>query len=600
MGTEINRRPSMFRVMLPWMIFSVCTAVLIANLGAIVDSLIHPEIPYFDEEHLIVGTVSGIVSLIALGGAMFFMYRSRLSTRKKLEAEAAYHRSVRRYADLFKASSDAIIFFDHEGRLTDVNPAGVFMLGHHGREALVGKLTEKDFFSSDGDMETIHGIFDSGGTVTNREMDIFTAEGKQLHVLLSAGVERDQEDAIVSVSYIIKDMTEIYRMQRKLAEKQKMDSIGRITGGIAHDFGNLMMTIQGNAEMAIKNSARNAGGVANLEQILMAAERATRLTQDLNIFSQKKPMHMSPVDINRIISDLDGTLNMIAADDISITTGMSDEIYIVQADYISLERVIISLFMFLKDMNSRGGRIEITTGSRVIEDSAARRTPGLEEGCYAIISIRDDGPGMDPEELAGLFEPYSAGAQGVGSDLGLPMVYGIVRQHQGWLEIQSEKEKGTAFTIYLPVHEGFALDLAETSREDISELRGSGEKVLLVEDEEQVRSLVGRMLSDNGYRVFNAADANEAFAIFAREKGEIDLVFCDVSLPGENGLSLVQNLSSYRKDLPVLLTSGYQATLSEWQLIKDHGYIFLQKPFQLAEMLISIREALQREGNHTL
>lgn len=598
MEKKKEKQQSTLRTMLPWFLIAPGIAVVIANLGAIVDAVIHPEIPYFDREHLIVGTISGIVTLLTFGGITLFLYRSRLSARRQLEAEAACSASVRKYAELFERSSDAILFFGPDGRLIDINPTGVSMLGYRTSGEMVSRLAEADLFESNSTIEIIHGLLSTGDMVTNRATEVVTGDGNKLDVIVSASTEFDDDGEIRATSYIMKDMTGINRMQRKLAEKQKMDSIGRFASGIAHEFGNLMMTIQGNTEMAVKNMDDKDAAMGSLEQIMVAAEQATRLTHDLNMFSQKQPVHMNPVDINRIVYDLDGTLHMIAAEKVKVITELCDDIYIVEADYTSLERVIISLFLFLKDMIVDEGQITIGTDSRTVKEEDASRTPDLKEGKYAIIRISGDDAGMDPEELASLFEPYSKEERHVGSDLGLPMVYGIVRQHGGWLDIRSEPGRGSTFTVFLPVHEGFALNLSEASKEDIAELQGSGQKVLLVEDDEQVRSLIERMLIENGYQVFIATDATQAFSVFAREKGEIDIVFCDVALPGESGLSLAQNLSSYRKDLPVLLTSGYEAPLDDWQLIKDQGYTFLQKPFQLAELLASVRDALQREGNH--
>jgi len=382
------------------------------------------------------------------------------------------------------------------------------------------------------------------------------------------------------------------KLYAQLLQAQKMEAIGTLAGGVAHDFNNLLTLIHGYTDLAMMKIDEADPLYRNLKQIRLAAVRATNLIRQLLLFSRKQPMEFSLLNLNRTVDDLLKMIKRLIGEDITINTELEPNLWTVQADTGSIEQVIMNLAVNARDAMPKGGRLTIKTENVILDKKQCKVIPEARPGKFICLSVEDTGIGMDKKVIQHIFEPFfSTKDAGKGTGLGLSVVYGIIKQHGGWINVYSEPGQGSIFKIYLPA---FSIKPEEETKEMISlhELQGGGQRILLVEDEEEVRRFAANFLSENGYVVFEAANVKEAMEVFEREEGKFHLIFCDVVLPDQSGLQLIERLLSYKSELRVLLTSGYTDDKSQWPIICERKFRFLQKPYALAELLQAIKEAI--------
>ena len=375
------------------------------------------------------------------------------------------------------------------------------------------------------------------------------------------------------------------RIQAQLLQSQKMEAVGRLAGGVAHDFNNLLTAITSYSDFLLKNLAQQDPRRQDAEEIRKAAERAATLTRQLLAFSRRQIFQPQVLRLNEIVSNIEKMLGRLIGEDIELVTMLDPTLCAVKADPGQIEQVIMNLVVNAHDAMPEGGKLTIRTENVILNEELPK---------FVCLSVQDTGIGMDEEVRQHLFEPFFTTKEvGKGTGLGLAVAYGIVTQHGGWIQVDSEPGRGSLFRVYLPVS---AAEEEETeAAEAISpeELRGSGQRILLVEDEQSVRDAVQRALEENGYIVFAAADATEATDIYDQEKEKLDLLFSDVVLPGKSGLQLTDELLSCSPGLPVLLTSGHADRESHWAVIQKRGFRFLQKPFALADLLRAVKETME-------
>lgn len=380
------------------------------------------------------------------------------------------------------------------------------------------------------------------------------------------------------------------KLQAQLLQAQKMEAIGTLAGGVAHDFNNLLTTIQGYTEIAMLDADQTEPLHKNLEQIHYAAERAAGLTRQLLLFSRKQPMELVAIQVNRTIEGLLKMLKRLIGEDIAIKTELEPDLWAVRADIGNIEQVFMNLAVNARDAMPEGGTLTIKTHKVTLDDEYCKMIPDARPGKFVCLSVADTGTGMDKAVLQRIFEPFFSTKEfGKGTGLGLAVVYGIVKQHEGWINVYSEPGQGSIFKVYLPA---CSVHLEDEPEEKVllQKLQGNGERILLVEDEEAVREFTSKVLRDNGYTVFEAADVKEALEIFEKENREFHLVFSDMVLPDKSGLQLVDQLLSVRPELLVLLSSGYSDDKSQWPIIREKGFRFLQKPYSIPELLKVVRE----------
>jgi len=384
------------------------------------------------------------------------------------------------------------------------------------------------------------------------------------------------------------------KMQALLLHAQKMEAIGVLAGGVAHDFNNLLTVIQGNAQLAMTAAHEGDRSCADLlKKAISAAEHGASLVRQLLVFSRKQPMELMSLDLNKTVGDLFNMLGRLIGEDITIDAEPFPALWSVRGDETNLEQLIMNLAVNARDAMPEGGRLTIKTENVLLDETAGAAMPEARPGRFVRLTVADTGIGMEEEIIQHIFEPFfTTKQQRNGSGLGLSVVYGIVKQHEGWITVSSRPRRGSRFQVYLPASFPKPEEKAREQTQ-LNELRGSGERILLIEDHREVREFAKRALNRSGYRVISAADAEEAEDIFAKERGNFHLVLSDVVLPGRSGVLLAERLLSLKPDLRVMLTSGYADERSQWPLIRERGFAFLQKPYTLMGLLRATKGALR-------
>jgi CheY-like chemotaxis protein len=375
-----------------------------------------------------------------------------------------------------------------------------------------------------------------------------------------------------------------------------MDAIGRLAGGVAHDFNNLLQAILGFTEMLIEKTPSEDPRYDNLMQIRRSGSRAADLTRQLLAFSRKQMIEPRVINLNANIAGAQKMLQRLLGEDIRLEALPDAQLLPIKADPGQIDQVILNLAVNARDAMPGGGCLTIQTTNVTLTEEDVASMAEAKPGTFVCLSLSDTGTGMDAEILGHLFEPFfTTKGTGKGSGLGLAVIYGILKQNNGWIRVSSQVGQGSTFNLYFPVYSGgkdVSTDRATTG-EPVSALpRGNGECILLVEDDPAVRTLSATALQDHGYRVLLAESARDARVLFERNRDRIVLLFSDVVLPEENGIDLAEHLLALKPDLPVLLTSGYADERARWSRIEARGYRFLQKPYPLAALLGAIRQLL--------
>ncbi len=382
------------------------------------------------------------------------------------------------------------------------------------------------------------------------------------------------------------------KIQTQLFQAQKMEAIGVLAGGIAHDFNNLMTTIQGFTDVILMKTDESNPSYHALQQIRSSASSAADLTRQMLLFSRSQSMEFSSIDLNKIIENLLKMLHRLIGEDITIGTSLDPDLWMMQADLGTIEQTLMNIIINAKEAMPEGGQITIKTRNIVLDKNSLRSMPEAREGRFIKLTVNDTGIGMSQEMIQHIFEPFYTTkdpAKGIG--LGLSVVYGIVKQHEGWINISSNPGKGATFDIYFPAQ---PVEKSETDMTSASlvELQGRNKRILLVEDSEGVREFATMVLSENGYIVYSATTVDEALDVYKKEEGKFDLVISDVILPDKSGIKLAEELNTRNPELPILLSSGYTDQKLQWPIIREKGFRLLQKPYAFIDLLKAAKETM--------
>jgi PAS domain S-box-containing protein len=408
----------------------------------------------------------------------------------------------------------------------------------------------------------------------------------------------DAEGAPVEIVGSWVDITERKSLEEQLRQSQKMEAVGQLAGGVAHDFNNMLAVIRGNAELLLMDEAQyTAETKEGLEHVVEASERAANLTRQLLTFSRKQVMQPQPLALNGVIANLTKMLNRIISENIDLQCHYAAVLPYVQADTGMMEQVILNLVVNARDAMPEGGQLRVATEQVAFDEARARLNPKARAGEFVCLLVSDTGTGIAPEVLSRIFEPFFTTKEvGKGTGLGLATVYGIVQQHQGWIEVSSQVGEGSTFKVFLPAIPTPA-GLAPAAEVE-AEIRGGKEMILLVEDEHTVRVTTRRMLESKGYRIREATNGREALEVWQSHAGEISLLLTDIIMPGEiTGRDLAERLWAKRPGLKVIFMSGYSADV----LVKGTDYIrrtksrFLQKPSSSRVILETVRRTLDEK-----
>ena len=380
--------------------------------------------------------------------------------------------------------------------------------------------------------------------------------------------------------------------EKQLVQSQKLEAVGRLAGGISHDFNNLLTVILGYSDIMKRNLQEGHPLRRNVEEIVRASERAASLTRQLLAFSRKQVMQPKVFDLNTVVTDLEKMLRRMIGEDIELRVGLQSELGNIKADPVQLEQVLMNLVVNARDAMPKGGKLSIETTNVYLDEAYAREHVSVVPGDYVMLAISDTGCGMDEDTRQHIFEPFfTTKEQGKGTGLGLSMVYGIVRQSGGNIWVYSEEGRGTTFKIYFPRVTADAEEHKRTSGA-LDGPRGC-ETILLVEDAELVRNLARQVLEGAGYRVLEAASAEAAINLCERINGDrIDLLLTDVIMPGMSGNEMSRVLLAKQPGMPVLYMSGYTDDAIVQHGVLEAGINFLQKPFTPCALTLKVREVL--------
>jgi len=518
-----------------------------------------------------------------------FVARQVASAVEIKRNEQALRRSEARYRSLVQSSVYGIYRSSLEGRFLDVNPALITMLGYGSPDDVLLLDPENDVFAQPEEHERLIDEFRRSGRLDGFEVKWKRKDGSAITVRISGRAVSSADEPADVLEAIAEDVTDRRALEDQFRQAQKMEAVGRLAGGVAHDFNNLLMVISGYAEVILGQMDPASPLHEKGRAIQLAADRATTLTRQLLAFSRKQLLELKVVDVNAIVQDMERLLRPLIGENIELVTILSPEAAHTRADAGQLEQVIMNLVVNAKDAMPAGGKLTFRTDNIVVDENHRRGQHFIRPGNYVTLLVSDTGMGMDRETQSRIFEPFfTTKEKGKGTGLGLSTVYGIVKQSGGYVMVQSEVGRGSAFQIYLPLVEG----AAEQQSVTVAEAGGGTETILLVEDEESVRQLVRDTLAAKGYQVLEAENGEAGMVAAARHQGKIDLVITDVVMPGMGGREMVKRLIESRPGTKVLYLSGYteDAIVSDGSIEK--GTAFLQKPFTLQSLSRKVREVL--------
>ncbi|HYA63215.1 MAG TPA: PAS domain S-box protein [Candidatus Sulfotelmatobacter sp.] len=512
-----------------------------------------------------------------------------ITERKK--TEEALRRSEADFRSVVEGAPYGIYRASMTGRFLQVNPALQKMLGYDLAEDLLRKDLATDIFPNRGEYLRLTEILARTEEIKDIEMEWKRKDGTPITVRCSGRRINDENSVPTYFEVFAEDVTEKRVLERQLRMAQKMEAIGRISGGIAHDFNNLLGVIIGYSRVLKRALGANNALCEHALEIEKAGQRAASLTKQLLAFSRQQVLTPAVLNINTLASDMQKMLLRLLGEDVEVSLELDPELGSVMADQSQIEQVILNLAVNARDAMPTGGKLKIQTANVQLDQSYTRNHPGSKAGNYVLLAVTDTGTGMDAGTLAHVFEPFfTTKERGKGTGLGLATVYGIVKQSNGYIGVDSEPGKGASFQIYLPRHAGEPA-VAEQKIDSGEKLCGS-ETILLVEDAEPLRRLEQTILQAGGFHVLSAASGEEALEAAARFGGTIHLLLTDVVMPGMNGRALAEQLSPRQPGMKVLYISGYADSFIAGPRVLDPGMHLLHKPFTEEVLIRKVREVL--------
>ncbi|MGC8874422.1 MAG: PAS domain S-box protein [Chloroflexia bacterium] len=508
---------------------------------------------------------------------------------------AALAESEDRYRHLIDLMPDGVSVHQ-DGRIRMINRAGATLLGYDDPQELIGRPALEIVHPDDREkvQERIRAILTDGRKVPPLEERLLRRDGTAVEVEVAAGPFVLEGRPAVLV--VMRDIATRKRLEEQLRQSQKMEAVGRLAGGVAHDFNNLLTAISGYAEFILNGLPPQDPLRYDAEAILKASERARTLTRQLLAFSRRQVMELKVVDLNSILQDLGRMLRRIIGEDIDMVMALSPDLGHVRVDPSQFEQVVVNLAVNARDAMPTGGQLTLETRNVFLDEAYAQDHPYVRPGEYVLVSVSDTGVGMPPEVREHLFEPFfTTKSLGEGTGLGLATVYGIVKQSGGHIQVYSEVGHGTTFKIYFPrIYEPME-PLEE--RSPAERLPEGSETVLVVEDNEMVRTLACRVLREQGYTVLEAKESAQALELARKYGGYIHLLLTDVVMPQMSGRLLSETLQQTYPGMQTLYMSGYTDNVVVQHGILEPGVAFIQKPFTPRDLARKVREVLDQAGH---
>ena len=512
-------------------------------------------------------------------------------TGEREQTALALVHSEERYRSILDNMEDTYYCTDGDGRIELVSRSGVRLLGFP-MEEIVGRRLADLYVASDGRERFLKALQESGGQLTDYRAALRRKDGGEVWVSTNARFRLSPEGNIIGVEGTTRDITQQLHAEKQLRQAQKMEAIGQLTGGVAHEFNNLLLVILGNLERAMSGVLSDEVRTV-LSSATRGALRGAELTTKLLAFSHKQDLKLERVEIDNLVSGMRDMLQRTLGETFVIDADVGRGVAPIMADAGQIESVLLNLVINARDAMPQGGKITITTRNKRLEAGDLAAHPGAEAGDFVLLDVTDTGSGMTPEVAERVFEPFFTTKDvGEGTGLGLSMVHGFVEQSGGFVEIDSNVGKGTSIRIYFPCTAEVPDEAkpVEGQSSAVSEVSGT---VLVVEDDPDVRDLVVQLLSNLGCEILEAADGAEALA-HIDGGAHIDLLFTDVVLPnGMSGTEIAEAANRRIPDVKVVLTSGYPKRDDNTRAIDAKGSWFLRKPYRVGELAEILATALK-------
>ncbi len=558
------------------------------------DACIARDMP-FEFEFRILHSSGEIRWLYARGGAIYDeqkapirVYGVNMDVTERKRVEAALQVSEARYRMLFDDSKDEVYATSRGGHLIQGNQAYFDLIGYK-REELIGRDVRVTY-SNPSDRDRFIQAIEAKGFLKDYPLCLRKKDGKELACLITCQVYRADNGYVLGYHGIVRDVTEYKNLQKQLLQAQKMEAVGTLAGGIAHDFNNLLTVITGFSEILLQEKDEQDREYDDLKKIHHSAAAGAELVQQLLMFSRKSEPKPIPMNINQEIVQVEKLLRRTIPKMVQIELNLSLDLPAINADPSQVEQVLMNLSVNARDAMPNGGKLTVRTSVATIDQDYCRTHVGAVPGEYVLLEIRDTGHGMPKRTAERIFEPFFTTKEiGRGTGLGLAMVYGIVRQHNGHITVESEVDKGTSFRVYFPAAPAESPPEAEDAV--TAHVTGS-ETVLLVDDEQFVRELGARILSKHGYTVLQAPNGIEGLELFKKEAANISLVILDLIMPVMGGKECLEELLKIDPQVKVLIASGYSADSSMQETIQMGAKGFVGKPFGAIGLLRDVRRVL--------
>jgi two-component system, cell cycle sensor histidine kinase and response regulator CckA len=512
-----------------------------------------------------------------------------ITERKR--AEEALRRSEAHFRSVVEDAPYGIYRASIPGRFLQVNPALRKMLGYEQEQELLSKDLATDIFRHDGEYQRLTELLTRSEEMKDIETEWKKKDGTPITVRCSGRRINDESGLPAYFEVFAEDVTEQRVLEKQLRMAQKMEAIGRLSGGIAHDFNNLLGVIIGYSRVLRKALGADNALCEHAQEIEKAGQRAAALTKQLLAFSRQQVLTPEVLNLNTLVSDMAKMLPRLLGEDIEISLVVDPNIGSVKADQSQIEQVIMNLAVNARDAMPAGGKLKIQTANADLDQSYTWHHPGSRIGQYVLLSVTDTGTGMDAATLAHIFEPFfTTKERGKGTGLGLATVYGVVKQSNGYIWVESSPGKGASFQIYLPRHTNQKVEVE--LKPDTTEKLNNSETILLVEDAEPLRKLAQTFLEAGGFRVSSASSGEDALELALRSATTFDLLLTDVVMPGMNGRVLAEHLLRRQPGMRVLYMSGYTDSFIAGHGVLEPGTHLLHKPFTEEVLIRKVREVL--------
>jgi two-component system cell cycle sensor histidine kinase/response regulator CckA len=515
---------------------------------------------------------------------------SILDIRERKRAEAALRESEKRYRSLVENAIYGIYWANLDGQLLYVNSALARMLGYESASELLTVSNTKNLYED-------HLVRDRlvAEYLRNHRLDTTVdwkrKDQKAITVRLNARDSHDPETGNECIEVMVEDVTERLALEKKLNNAQKFEAIGQLAGGIAHDFNNMIGAIIGWADIGFDEAPSDSRLRRHFEKVRQQAERAAALTRQLLAFARRQILDPRDIDLNQSVVETLSLLEKVIGSNIEIEANLASDLALVRADPTQVEQILMNLCINARDAMPGGGVLTIRTANVAVDPGFCRSRAAAHPGQYVVMTVADNGTGMDQTTLDHIFEPFfTTKALGKGTGLGLPTVYGIAQQHGGFIDVRSELNRGSTFETYLPISTAPAEVRKPVEERKVS--KGGSETILVAEDHEGLRQLALETLSKLGYNVLTVADGQQAIEAFRNNRTGINLLLLDIVMPKVNGSEVYAQISLDRGDLPVIFATGYSADSALLGTLRERGLPMLQKPYSPHDLARKVREVL--------